>query len=336
MKLLQLVWLPALAGVWSFAPGSAAAAWFNETFAADPATHGWTAVGAPGLFQWDATHGVLEANWDSRLANSYYCRPLGTVLTRSNDFCLTFELRLSEVTPGIDPAKITGSFPISVGLVNLSEATAPGFWRGTGANTPDLVEFSYFPDPLVPTWQWGPSLTSVLVDSGGTNWSQWVYCTSYDGLAIGDLYRVTMIYTAADQSLRTTMTRNGEPFGSFPAGQPQTGFGDFQVDHVALCSYSDAGQWPDFAGSTFARGTVQRIAVTPPPVTGLGLRISDRVPGAQFISAPFWSYRLERTADLVNWTTLPGATTGTGGRLELQDTNAPNTPAFYRVRADLP
>ena len=336
MKLLQHVWLPAVAGVLALGTGSAAAVWFHETFATDPAAHGWASVGDPSLFQWDAAHGVLAATWDSRRTNSYYCRSLDTVLTRTNDFCLAFELRLSEITPGIDPAKTAGSFPISIGLLNLAQATAPNFLRGTGADTPDLFEFSYFPDPLVPTWQWGPSLTSVLVDSGGTNWNQWVYCTSYDGLAVGDLYRVTMIYTAADQSLRTTMTRNGEPFGSFPVGQPQTGFGDFRVDHVALCSYSDAGQWPDFAGSTLARGTVRHLAVTPPPVTDLAFRLMGRVPEAQFTSAPFWSYRLERTGDLVNWTSLPGATAGTGGLLQLQDPNAPATPAFYRVRADLP
>jgi hypothetical protein len=336
MKLVSSVWMPVVAGAVCLFAGAAPAAWFHETFATDPAARGWTSVGDASLFAWDPGQGALAATWDSRRTNSYYCHPVGAVLTRTNDFCLTFTLRLSELTPGIDPDKVVGSFPISVGLVNLDEATGATFWRGTGANTPDLVEFSYFPDPLVPSWQWGPSLTSVLVDSAGTNWTQWVYCTSYDGLELGDLYQVTMIYTAADQTLRTSLTRNGQPFGSFPDGQPGLGFGDFRVDHVAICSYSDAGQWPDFAGSTYARGAVQNIALTPPPVTGLTLRLVSGVPQAQFLSAPFWTYRLERTTDLVTWIALSATTTGTGGWLQLQDPNAPAGPAFYRVRAELP
>ena len=53
-----------------------------------------------------------------------------------------------------------------------------------------------------------------------------------------------MSYRAAEGLLRTELLRNGEPFLALSPAKLSPNFTDFQFDHVAVCSYNDAGQWP--------------------------------------------------------------------------------------------
>jgi hypothetical protein len=306
------------------------AATFQEDFASDPLKHGWKVVGQTNLIQWNTTNQNLAVTWDSSQPNTYFCRPLGTLLTKEDDFSLTFELRLDNFLAGANPQK-AGPFQLTVGLINLAEATQTNFLRGTGADSPNLIEFSFFPDPGG-AWQWGPSLTSTLIDWTGTNWSWGGFAPL--GLSTNDSFVVTLQYTATNQTLHTTLLRNGQPFGSVSDASPSSDFLDFRVDHLAVCSYSDAGQDPAYAGSIFAQGTVDNVVLdVPRPISSISGQFTDGHWQSQFLSRSNWLYTLERTADFLSWTAASPATAGNGGTLSLADTNAPGAKAFYRVKA---
>jgi len=312
-------------------PGSAAG--FTETFTAHPATQGWFATGNSSLFAWDAPSGALAATWDSRQTNSYFARPLGQVLTRTNDFCLVFDLRLADVTPGINPAKASASFQLAVGLVRLADATAPGFHRGSGYESPNLCDFSFFPDPGG-EWQYGPSLTTALIDGTGFNWSAGGF--SPTGLTTGDVFRVTMAYRAQDGKLRTEILRNGAPFLTVPPASLNAPFTDFQFDHVAVCSYNDAGQFPGYEGSLLAHGAVDNLTFLPAlPVGDLHAVPTAGGCGVSFASELGWLYTLERKAG-GGWLPVVSSAPGTGEELTLSDPNPPAAMGLYRVRARVP
>ncbi len=220
-----------------------------------------------------------------------------------------------------------------MGLINLAEATQAGFVRGTGLNSPDLAEFSFFPDPGG-AWVWGPSLTAMCCDWTGTNWSSGGFAPL--GLSTNDLFHVDLAYSAAERVLRTSLTCNGQPYGTLADTTLGTNFLDFRLDHVAVCSYSDAGQDPAYAGSLLAHGVLDNIQVSitvppPPDLAGGFVRGAWQV---QFLSRTNRLYTLERTADFQSWIPVSPATAGIGANLVLKDPAAPAARAFYRVRVD--
>jgi hypothetical protein len=116
-----------------------------EDFAIDPSQDGWRMAGNTNLFRWNPTNQDLDVTWDSSQPNSHFYHPLGTILSRQDDFTVAFDLRLDDIGPGPDTNKAS-TFPISIGFLNLDEATQTNFLRGTGNNSPDLAEFAYFWD----------------------------------------------------------------------------------------------------------------------------------------------------------------------------------------------
>src|SRR4030095_14790587 len=114
-----------------------------EVFATDPLAQSWIATGNTNLFHWNAASQNLEVTWDSSQSNSYFYHAFGTSLTKASDFMLRFDLRLNDIA-GVNPNK-PFPFQISIGLLNLAQATNTGFVRGSGYESPNLVEFDYFP-----------------------------------------------------------------------------------------------------------------------------------------------------------------------------------------------
>lgn len=325
----------ALAGLVVTQASLFAASVLQEDFTTDPLAAGWRVFGDSRLFTWDAGVGHLQVTWDSRQTNSYFYRPLGTVLDKDDDFSFAFDLRLLELTPGINPAKANSPFQIAVGFIRLADAMAPDFLRGSGSQSPNLVEFNFFPDPGG-DWQWGPSLTAVLCDRTGLNWSSGGFAPA--GLSMNDTFRVTMTYTAATQALTTEIERNGEPFLTIPPATLDENFTLLRVDAVAVSSYSDAGQWPGYEGSILAHGIVDNVRITLPPlpVERISL-VEGAAPGqAQCDSRVNWLYTLERTTDFQTWEPVSTPLMGTGETLMLHDTNPPPAAAFYRVQAQRP
>jgi len=302
---------------------------FLEDFSSDPLARGWGIFGDASLFQWDAANQDLVVTWDSSRTNSYFFKPLGTVLTRDDDFAFAFDLRLQDIAIGVNAAK-PFTFEIAVGFFNLASASDPGWQRGSGRSLlhgpRNLAEFDYFPDS-----GYGPTVAPILISSN----NEWAYYNSI-GLTLdpGALFHVQMSYTASNATLSTVMTRDGAPFGPIHDVVIGTSFTDFRLTHLGIMSYSDAGA----DGSLLAHGTVDTISVTTPapPVANFAGQFSGGTWQVPVVGASNWVYVLERTTDLVVWTGVSGPFTGSGDVLVLQDTSPPEAKAYYRVHATRP
>ncbi|HEU5071607.1 MAG TPA: hypothetical protein VFV96_14480 [Verrucomicrobiae bacterium] len=317
-----------LAALWSvLAAAPLTAATLVTHFATDPAAAGWQAYGNTNLFTWDATNENLRVTWDSSQPNSYFYHALGQTLSRTNDFLVQFDLNLSDITVSNDPGK-PYSFEIALGLIQHTQVTNTALARGSG-ESPNLVEFDYFPNDFN---DYGASVSTALISSTTNYWNGGF--TFPLELATNTHYRVQMTFTAADQTLRATLTSNGVPVGPLEEATIDAYFGDFAVDTVAISSYSDQGQFPGYEGSVLAHGTVDDLVVAAPlPVGTLTSPAAGKV---ALLSDPSWLYTLERSTNLMDWSGAAAAVPGNNGMLSLQDTNAPADAAFYRVHATLP
>jgi hypothetical protein len=307
------------------------AATFTEDFSADPLQNGWQIFGDTNLFAWDSTNQNLAVTWDSSQTNSYFYRPFGTILAKSDDFGISFDLQLADIAIGVNPAK-TNTFEVAVGFINFINATNTGLERGTGRTSHGALntcEFDYFPDS-----GFGATISPTIVSSNNQFATIFAFPFALDP---GALFHVTMNYTASNQTLHTTLTRNGTPFADGAISNVvlnASSFSDFRLDQFAIINWSDAGA----DGSLLAHGTVDNFVVTvpPPPIQNLTGVFSNNVWQAQFISQSNWLYTLENTTDFISWNDNSTSTSGNGTNLFLPDTNAISDKSFYRVRADRP
>ena len=129
----------ALAGMFAAVCHASTAATIHEDFSTDPAAQGWSVFGDTRLFRWSAINQNLEVTWDSSKPNSYFYIPIGTVLTRNDDFAFEFDLQLSDIGTGNMP----GPFELGIGFLNLAAATNASFQRAV--YSPNLAEFDYYP-----------------------------------------------------------------------------------------------------------------------------------------------------------------------------------------------
>jgi hypothetical protein len=312
-----------LAGLFVLFTAHSGATTLAEDFSTDPLQDGWQIFGDTNLFRWDSTNHQLAVTWDSSQTNSYFYHPLGTILTRNDDFSLAFDLKLDE-------ADASGyGFELTIGFLNLAEATSTNFDRSTGNDSPDLVEFTYFPDA-----GFGATVWPVFVDTN----SLFNYNSNTDYAIYapppGDWYHIVMTYTASNQTMVTTTTNFEQTSGITVVDPFMTNFTDFRVDTLSINNYQDDG----FGDSIFARGTVDNFVVTvpPPPVQSLTGAFSNGIWRVQFISRSNWIYAIERTTDFQSWKNISPVIVGNATNLFLQDTNPPADKAFYRIHAERP
>lgn len=304
----------------------ARAAVSTQPFDSDPFAGGWELRGHTNLFHWEASAGVLGATWDSSETNSFCSLPLPTACTEADDFAVSFDLRLLDFQAGINPQK-PNTFQLALGFFNAESTAATGFVRGSGSQSPNLVEFAFFPDPF----GLFDSVTGSMCDQTGTNWA---FGYTPSALLIDRVYRVTLAYTASDHTLRTTVTMDGAPFGPVSDAPITPPFQGFRVDRMGVCSYNDEGQDPLWAGSILAHGTIDNVVFTTPDIVGPVVGgMNGGAWQAEFASRADYLYSLQRTTDLVEWADLDPVVAGTGGRLTLEDPAPPPDQAFYRVRA---
>ena len=331
----------ALAGLFASFAAHCGAITFAENFSTDPSQDGWQVFGDTNAFQWDSTNQDLDVTWSSTNQNSYFYHPLGTTLTRNDDFSITFDLRLNDIASGVEPGK-TGPMQLGFGFLNFTNATSPDFMRGAYGGAPDVAEFDYYThgyytDPYYDS----PAATAPAFISGAGYDYAPADLSVYDNvLPTNQWIHVTFGYTASNQTAVVFLTTNGVSVGELPplALEGDNGFtdagDDFLVDTFSVSSYSSAG---DDYDSVLAHGSVANIVVTvPPPAQNLSGAFSNGVWQVQFTDHLNWLYTLQRTTDFQSWTDVSVATTGNGTNLILQDTNPPTDKSFYRVRADRP
>ena len=297
------------------------AATITEDFSTDPLQNGWQIFGDTNLFQWDSTNQNLDVTWDSSQTNSYFYKSLGTILAKSDDFSLSFDLQLNDIS-------WSGSPELSIGLFHLQDATNPAFSR-PAANTPNLFEFDYFPDNGVGQ----PAIVATLTDTNVNSLHKKDFYFVYDNqpLNTGIIYHILLTHAAGQPTISGEVSANGQLYSSLPnvfAG-PIT---NFLIDTVSISSYENSGS------SLLAHGTVDNFVITlpPPPVQNFSGALTNSIWQAQFISQSNWLYTLQRSADLQSWSNVSTATPGNATNLFLPDNNPPPDKSFYRVLADRP
>lgn len=328
-------WAPALAS--AFITVHALAGTVGENFAVNPATRGWQIYGDTNAFTWDSTNQNLRVTWDSSKPNSYFYRPLGTILARDDDFSVSFDLKFSDIVAGVNTNK-PDALEVALGFFNFAEATS-GIVRGSPAFPPaypdpkNLVEFDYFPFFIDPIY--GPFDPSIAPTILSTNYNFdgafGYYLTFTNGVA----YHVQMSYTSADSTLNTVITLPGQTNVLISAPVTVSGSNDFRVDTFSVSSYTDNGDPYD---SLLAHGTVDNVVITtpPPPVQVVTGGFAGNAWQVQFGNRTNWLYTLQRTGDFQSWQPASATVAGNGTVLSLTDTNAPATKAFYRVSAQRP
>jgi hypothetical protein len=339
-KILSLL---AFAGFLFVSPSVARATTIAQDFAGDPLTNGWAVFGDTSLFQWDPLNHNLAVTWDSTHPNSYFYHPLGTTLTRHDDFSIAFDLRLNDIASGVEPGK-TGPLQLGFGFLNSANATSTNFMRGAYGSAPNVAEFAYY--------AWGyydyfgtiydaPAATTPSFISGVNSFAYApVTISVYNNeLPTNQPVHVTVTYTASNQTVVVVVLTNGVPAAPLPNLVLDSAHGfedsdDFHVDMFSISSYSSAG---DDYDSILAHGTVDNIVVTlPPPVQNATGSFSNGVWQVEFANRRNWLYTLERTTNYLSWTPASLPTSGNGTNLFLQDTNAVSEQALYRVRAERP
>ena len=312
------------------------AATLSEQFNTDPRARGWGNSGDTNLFRWNATNQNLEVTWDSSRTNSFFHWPLGTIVTKSDDFSLAFDLRLRDITIGTSSNR-PDTFEIAIGFMNSTNLTRANYFRGAGVSATygvrNTLEFDYFP----PTAVIQPTFAPTAISSNNVI----KFSDNRVLMTTNDLFRIAMTYTASNQTLKTTVTRNGVPYGEPPSNTLKdlvlTTHPDFRVDRLAIMNYNDAIQVgpPQFWGSILAHGTVDNIVTTVPDSAVMSLTgtRSNGTWRATFVSKTNWFYVLERTTDFASWNGVSATNSGTGGIILLEEANAPTGEAFYRVRA---
>jgi hypothetical protein len=327
-----------------FSSFAARAASIVQDFSTDPLQNGWKVFGNPEQFQWDSRDQALEVTWDSRETNSYFYHPLGTTLTRSDDFSVEFDLRLRDIASGIEVGK-TGGLEIGVGFLNLAGATSTNFQRGAFGSAPGLVEFDYFPPGY---YEFGGMLldvpattTPTFISTNAFDFAPTIFAPYEFELPTNVTVHVALTYSASEQTLTTELTTNGLPLFRAPnvvlTDTNQSGFvesDDYRVDAFAIASYSSAG---DDYDSVLAHGVVDNIHITfPLPIQNIVGGFSNTVWQVQFGSRSHWLYGLERTADFQSWSDSSTELAGNDGVLVLSDVAPPAGKASYRVRARRP
>lgn len=304
-------------------PWICGAATFSEDFSAAPMN--WQVHGNASLFSWNTNTGALDVTWDSREPNSFFYHKLGTVLTRHDDFRFEFDLALHDVAIGVTTNR-PYTFEVALGLINLSSATAPNFFRGQLSGTRNIVEFDYFPAFS----SFGATVASTIVSTNN------IFAYSHNfpmEMTPRDLFHVSMEYAASNSTLTTTMTRNGQPFGPLEPTRLSANFSDFRLDTFAISSYSDERA----DGSILAHGSVDNIVLIypDPPAPQIIGHFEAGIFDARFSSRTNWHYHLQHTKDLRVWNAVGESVAGTGAELALSHHNK-DALGFYRICAHRP
>ncbi|HZI31203.1 MAG TPA: hypothetical protein VFF11_02610, partial [Candidatus Binatia bacterium] len=320
---------PALTGVLALSAILTQATTITENFSSDPLQNGWQVFGDTNLFHWNSTNQNLEVTWDSTRTNSYFYQPLGTTITRYDDFSIAFDLKLHDIASGVESGK-TGPLEIGFGFLNFSGATNTSFMRGAYGSAPNVAEFGYYAHGYYDyfgTIYDSPATATPSFISGvnSYDYAPQILSVYEDELPTNQPVHVSLTYTASNQTAMLVITTNGIPVASFPdlALNGSNGFTDtnydFLVDTFSISSYSSVG---DDYDSILAHGTVANISVSvPPPAQNLAGSFTNGGWQVNFSARTNWLFTLQRTADFQSWTNVSPTISGINGNLFLQDTN---------------
>jgi len=294
--------------------------WNIENFSVNPLDNGWAAHGDESLFEWDAEGGALTVTWDSEKPNSSFHRPLGLTLTEADTFVFAFDIEFDEVKAGhLDGQPYT--FEVALGLINSKSAKADGLSRGTGSDSPNLVEWDYFPDT-----GFGATISPAIASSKSQFAAGFTFPAA---LSAGKQYSVRMEYDPGERTLKTFVLENGKAWKEIQSVKLQDDFSGFSVDAFSISSYTAKGT----ESSLFATGTVDNLAIavarSQPRI--VGARLVDGQWRARTFAFDAAGYLLERSANLNDWHAVGNGVRVDGFYLQLTDEEPPDGDGFYRL-----
>ena len=294
--------------------------WHYESFATDPLANGWVLHGDESLFEWDAETGTLEVAWDSEKPNSYFYRPLGQSLTEKDSFAFTFQLTLDEVKAGhLDGQPYT--FEVAIGLLNLEAAKEGGLMRGTGTDSPNLVEWDYFPDT-----GFGATVSPALASSKSEFSAGFTFPAE---LTKGKVYTVRMEYDGSTGVLKSEMLDDGKPWKSIAEVKRKNAHAGFLIDAFSISNYTAKGS----ESSLFATGTIDELAIATsrsgPSLVDVNLD-DGRWRARAFVVTPD-DWQLQRSGDLLNWKSLDAVRKTSQFFMRFADPETVGRNQFYRI-----
>ena len=295
-------------------------AWGFEGFSSDPMANGWAVHGDESLFSWDVEAGAMAVTWDSEKPNSYLHRSLGLTLTEGDLFAFTFEITFNQVKAGyLDGQPYT--FEVALGLVNIESAKADVFNRGTGTDSPNLIEWDYFPDT-----GFGATISPAIASTTSQFAAGFTFPAA---MAMGETYAVRMEFDPGGRALNTFMLQNGKAWKEIETVTLKNDFAGFAVDSFSISSYTAKGN----DSSLLATGWVDNLAVAvarsqPRIVSG---RLTDGQWTARSFDFGAVGSVLERSADLLKWHPVENGVLDEGFYLRLIDKNPLVGGGFYRL-----
>ena len=295
-------------------------AWHFETFLTDPLVNGWVVHGDKSLFKWDAESEALEVTWDSEKPNSYYYRPLGLTLTADDSFAFTFDIALDQVKAGhLDGKPYT--FEVALGLVGIELAKAEGFSRGSGTDSPNLIEWDYFPDT-----GFGATISPTITSETSRFASGFTFPAE---LTVGKTYTVRMEFDSDERALKTFMLQNGKTWKEIEKVKLMGDFTGFVVDAFSISNYTAHGG----ESSLLVTGRIDNLAVavarSQPRI--VGARLADRQWVARSFGLGAVGSVLERSSDLHEWLPVGNGVREKSFYLQLIDESPPIGDVFYRL-----
>ena len=261
-----------------------------ETFDSDPLTKGWSVHGDKSLFEWDEDSESLRVKWDTERPSSFFYKPLGRVLTESNSFAFTFQITLDSVKAGYLEGK-PYTFQVALGLLNISSAIDKNFNRGTGSDSPNLVEWDYFPDT-----GFGATVSPAVASDKSEFSAGFTFPAE---LLIGKTYSIKLIYNSEERVLKTEMLEDGKSWETIQTVEISSDFSGFFVDTFSISNFSAK----DSESSLLAIGTVDEIALvtsdTLPKLFGVKINGSQWEAKSFLIEPEIW--KVESSNDVLNW-----------------------------------
>lgn len=301
----------------------AAIAWggeFEEFFDAPPESSGWQIHGDSSLFAWNPENGEMRVTWDSDRENSFFYRPTGIPLNRRDSFEVEFDLAVEFVDVALKPGA-PYAFEIAMGWIHTAHAFSPEFRRGTGSDSPDLVELDYFPDT-----GFGATLSPVVSTSSGRLLPTFNFPVP---LPVGETMHIRLKYSAGAQELTAEVASAGEPLAELQPVrlQPYGDTLDFTVDAFAISSYADH----DSSGRIHAVARLDNLSwhLPDPPRIHLTLHPTPEGPNLEFLGVPNWHHRIERSEDLRHWVPVSPAFTPNAEIITWKETASPAPTGFY-------
>ena len=301
-------------------PQTSDLAWHIEDFSSDPLANGWVVHGDESLFKWDAAAGSLAVTWDSERPNSMFHRPLGLTLTESDAFAFAFEITLDTVKAGHRDGQ-PYTFEVALGLLNIGSGKAEAFSRVTGTNSPNLIEWDYFPDTGL-----GATISPVVASAK----SQFAAGFTFPAeVTPGEIYSVRMEYDPTVRKLTTVMLENGTAWKAVKTVTLPNDFAGFAVDTFSISSYTAKGS----ESSLLASGWVDNLAITTAHSRSriVNARLADGQWRGKLFGLSAEVYVLERSEDLREWQPIGNGVREDAFYLKLIDKNPPVGGGFYRL-----